>query len=173
MAIDIASVFLFWLSKHNCCRNWNLLRFLIAGPSLRCSWKIILTLCLSIKFIKITPEDVVFITSQSGNLFSWRPKKNPLMLTHQLFSTLSHTNFQLLYLSYYTIITPHICNGYTKFGCKKSFTIIFNRVSVVTRLTFTCSKSATETLEKCVNMFKVNNKSTRITSMKSFWYFYC
>ena len=49
------------------------------------------------------------------------------------------------------LVTPQYLQCYTKFGCKKSFTIIFNRVSVVTRLTFTCSKSAIETLEKYVN----------------------
>ena len=34
---------------------------------------------------------------------------------------------------------------------------------VLTRLTFTCSKSTTKTLEKVWNIFKVNSKNTRTT----------
>ena len=44
----------------------------------------------------------------------------------------------------------------------------------ITRLTFTCTKAALETLGRKVrNMFKVNNKNTRTTSLTSFWCFYC
>ena len=42
-----------------------------------------------------------------------------------------------------------------------------------TQLTFTCSKSTIETLEKGVKYVQLfNNKNTGMTS-KSFWYFYC
>ena len=42
-----------------------------------------------------------------------------------------------------------------------------------TQLTFTCSKSWIEALEKAWNMFKVNNTNTRTTSLTSFRCFYC
>ena len=43
-----------------------------------------------------------------------------------------------------------------------------------TQVRFTCSKTIIETLAKKVwNMFKVNNKNTRTTSLTSFWRFYC
>ena len=43
-----------------------------------------------------------------------------------------------------------------------------------TQVRFTCSKTIIETLAKKVwNMFKVNNKNTRTTSLASFWRFYC
>ena len=42
-----------------------------------------------------------------------------------------------------------------------------------TQLTFTCSKPTIETIEKGVNMLKVNHKITRTMSMTSFWCFYC
>ena len=38
----------------------------------------------------------------------------------------------------------------------------------ITQLTFTCSMSTIETLEKKLNMFKVNNKNTRTTSKNCF-----
>ena len=42
------------------------------------------------------------------------------------------------------------------------------------QLTFTCSKSTTETLEKGVKyVHKVNNKNIITTKMTSFWCFYC
>ena len=40
------------------------------------------------------------------------------------------------------------------------------------QLTFTCSKSTTETLEKGVKYVKVNNKKPRTTPLASFWCFY-
>ena len=40
-------------------------------------------------------------------------------------------------------------------------------------LTFTRSKWTTDTLEKVWNIFKVNNKNTRMTSTTSFRCFYC
>ena len=40
------------------------------------------------------------------------------------------------------------------------------------QLTFTCSKSTTETVEKGVKYVKVNNKKPRTTSLTSFWCFY-
>ena len=40
-----------------------------------------------------------------------------------------------------------------------------------TQLTFTCSKPTIETIEKGVNMLKVNHKNTRTMSMTSFWCF--
>ena len=39
-------------------------------------------------------------------------------------------------------------------------------------LTFPCSKSTIETLEKSVKYVQSNNKNTRTTSMTSFWCFY-
>ena len=41
------------------------------------------------------------------------------------------------------------------------------------QLTFTCSKSTMETLEKVWHMFRVNNKNIRTTSLTSFWCVYC
>ena len=43
----------------------------------------------------------------------------------------------------------------------------------ITQQTNTYSKSTKEILEKGVNMFKVNNKDTRTTSITSFWCLYC
>ena len=37
----------------------------------------------------------------------------------------------------------------------------------------TCSRSTQETLEKCINMSKVNNKNIKTRSLTSFWCFYC
>ena len=50
-------------------------------------------------------------------------------------------------------------------------------IYVITRaltfqVTFPCSKSAIETLEKGVNMFKVNNKNSKTTSLTPFWCFF-
>ena len=57
-----------------------------------------------------------------------------------------------------------------------------------TQPAFTCSKSVSETPERCVkfvqsqyqkhqnvvqNLFKVSNKDTRTTSLTSFWCLYC
>ena len=48
-------------------------------------------------------------------------------------------------------------NGLIKWNqCKQMIVIKFSEVT--TRLTFTCSKSSMETLEKVWNMFRVNNK---------------
>ena len=41
------------------------------------------------------------------------------------------------------------------------------------QVTCICSNSTIETLEKVWTMFKVNNKSTRMTSLTLFWCFYC
>ena len=40
-------------------------------------------------------------------------------------------------------------------------------------ITFTCWNPAIETLERGVNMFKVNRKNTRTTLLTLFWCFYC
>ena len=55
------------------------------------------------------------------------------------------------------------------FYLRKNKTMII----VSSHLTFTCSKSIMEILEKVWTMFKVNNKNTRITSLTSFGSFYC
>ena len=51
--------------------------------------------------------------------------------------------------------------------------ILVTKVSpICTQQTITCSKSIIKTLEKDVNTFKVNNKSTRTTYLSLFWYFF-
>ena len=41
------------------------------------------------------------------------------------------------------------------------------------QLTFTCSKSTIETLEKGVKYVQINHKDIKTTSMTSFWCLYC
>ena len=45
--------------------------------------------------------------------------------------------------------------------------------SLITRQSFTYSKTTVEILEKLGNMFKVNRKETRTTSLTSFGCLYC
>ena len=52
------------------------------------------------------------------------------------------------------------------------FSIVdFEQINASFQLTFTCSKSAIETLEKVWNMSRVNNKSNRTMSLTSLWCF--
>ena len=47
-------------------------------------------------------------------------------------------------------------------------------LQLLSQSAFTCSKLTIETLKQCVkNMFNVNNKNTRATSMTPFWCLYC
>ena len=50
---------------------------------------------------------------------------------------------------------------------KMTFSTNFGAPLQISQLTFTCSKSTTETLEKVWNMFKV------LTLLSPFWCFYC
>ena len=42
------------------------------------------------------------------------------------------------------------------------------QMKAMTHITFTCSKSAIETIKKVRNMFKINDKNIRTTSLTSF-----
>ena len=69
----------------------------------------------------------------------------------------------LSFLHYDNALYPHIIHNISDIVVFKSST---------TQLTFTCSKSAIETLEKDLKYVKKNKKNTRTTST-SFCWFYC
>ena len=56
---------------------------------------------------------------------------------------------------------------------KKSNDRILRKCLSRTHPVFTCSKLTTKTPKQGMNMFKINNKDTRMTPISSFWCLYC
>ena len=105
----------------------------------------------------------------------WFYKYNSLINIH-LLSELMLTiwfvyRLKLEFLLYYYLWTYLFFTENALFAkfCRKSFSLLLN----ITQLTFTCSISTVETLEKGVKHAKINNKNTRTTSVTLFWCFYC
>ena len=69
-----------------------------------------------------------------------------------------------MFISEHLFPSPFLCIKTRRFGQHCMILLSRNLFQV----TFTCSKSTTETLEKLWNMFKVNNKNTRMTSLTYF-----
>ena len=95
-------------------------------------------------------------------------ERNQLIRTCKIYHPKSNKTSVKLQINYTNVSFHHSAVGVSHILIK-----FYSRFFATSLLTFTCSKSALKHYKKVWNMLKVNSKNIRITSLMSFWCFYC
>ena len=106
-----------------------------------------------------------FVGLQTGNLCNWWAFKSQCGCIQRLSS-------KMAWFGILNSCGRAICLGFIRSNVFIQQNRKIENSIVPSQPAFTCSKLAIET-HKVWNMFKVNNKDTRTTTMASFWSLYC